>query len=518
MAVWPQVTREQGHRNHVGGVINPLDDDTGPQRPLKYDHILRSVTTLLIVAAMLGGLLLTTSGHSVARAELSSPGGLTDAVYEKTGVFDIFTPSILTGLLCLILLSAFFSASEVAFFSIHRLRLRGMEENGGVTGRMVAELMNHPGRLLTTILVGNMFVNVTISALLPGRLEQVLEHSLGLSAVPAYLATVLLSTAILVYFGEVTPKIFAVSLSERFARVAVIPLKAVDWVLAPICWLLLRLTDFIFRITRFNDIKAAPFITDDEFKSLLSHSEVDGVIEEEEGQMIQGILDLSDAMLREILVPRPDVIALNESDTVGEALALYREHEFSRMPVYAENLDHITGMLYAKDMLSCVIEDKLDMAVKNLAHPPHFVPVTMTVHTFVKDSQRTKMHMAIVVDEYGGTEGIVTLEDAIEEVVGDIQDAPDEDEPLYKRLEERKLRVDGTLPLDELSDLIGILVEDEEHETVAGFLMAQTSKILEKGDRVHHNGVDFVVEKMDGKRVASLVVEVLKVPVQGDAR
>lgn len=419
---------------------DPLEDESDPARGLRVLCLVFFGACALFFARVIWG-----GGAAAAEVEAQDSAGGVAEVYSAVPLSDFFPVYVLAGVVCLIAFSAFFSASEVAFFSLHRLRLRGLGETGGRTGRLVSSMMERPGHLLTTILVGNMIVNVLISVVLPGRVQSVLELSLGMPVPVAYLATVLLCTGFLVYFGEVTPKVVAVRVGELFARSASVPLKFFDWFLGPLCWLLIQFTNFIFRVTRLNDIKAAPFITDDEFKSLLVHGEEHGVIEEDEGQMIQGILEFSDASLREILVPRPDVVALSEEAPVREALALFREREFSRMPLYKEDLDHITGILFAKDLLPTVLKGEQDMPVREVARAAHFVPETMTVAAFVRDAQRFRTHLAIVVDEFGGTEGIVTLEEAIEEVVGDIQEEDKEEKARYDVLGNGSYRVEGNL-------------------------------------------------------------------------
>jgi CBS domain containing-hemolysin-like protein len=385
-------------------------------------------------------------------------------------------PSLLLTVLTLICISAFFSASETAFFSIHKLRLRAMREGGTFTSRMVSSMMDHPGTLLTTILIGNIFVNVLVGVVLGTNVADLFEKSLGLRPALSYSLAVVCITSVLVIFGEIIPKVFAVRIREPYARAAAIPLQLIGKLMSPIRDGLLRMTDFIFRVTHFNDVRAAPFITDEELKSVLSEGEAKGVIEEEERQMIQGILEFSDVLLREILVPRPDVEALQEDTTVEEALRILRECEYSRMPVYRDDLDHITGILFAKDLLPSFAKGDLQRKIKTLARPPYFVPETMTVPGFVKDAQRHRCHLAIVVDEYGGTEGIVTLEDAIEQVVGEIMDEGEQEERDYEKISDTCFRVDGSLGLDELSELIGVTIEDEEHETLAGFLMERPTR------------------------------------------
>lgn len=426
-----------------------------------------------------------------------------------TAVGDNMSINVALGILLLLALSAFFSGCEVAFFSIHQVRLRGMREEGDLFARMVANLMQHPIRLLNTILIGNMIVNILISVILPPKLELIIEDGFHAPQSISYILTVCLSTVILVFFGEITPKVFAVRTAEVFARTAVVPLRAVDWTLTPVRWSAVKFTEFLFRVTRFDRIQPAPFITDREFLSVLSDSEAQGVIEQEEGQMIQGIIEFGDAYLREILVPRPDVVSVSYSASVAEARELFRKHEFSRMPVHDEDLDHIRGVLVIKDLLQSIAEGRLDEQIGPLARPANFVPETMTLREFVKDAQRKRMHLSIVVDEYGGTEGIATLEDAIEEVVGDIRGEEVESE-LYKRLGKGLYVVDGGLPLDEFCDLIGIDLEDKDHETVAGFFIDHTNKVPQKGDHLACDDIVFTVEEVDGKRASSLHVRVLR--------
>ncbi len=417
--------------------------------------------------------------------------------------------SMLFAIVALLGLSAFFSGSETAFFSIHKIRLRAMAEDERYTARLVARMLEQPGHLLTTILVGNILINVLIGVLLGSRIEQVFSYSAGLSPVLAYPIAVAVAAIAIVFCGEIFPKVLAVTTSETFARTAALPLLGAERVLAPLREAVMRLTDFIFRITGFHERHAAPFITDDELKSVISETEVAGVIEEEEREMIRGILEFSNVTLREVLVPRLDVAAIPREASVADALAMIRKHEFSRMPVYQDDLDHITGVLMMKDLLPPFAKGKLDTPVAELARPPHFVPEMMKVQQFVKEAQRRRTHLAIVVDEFGGTAGIVTLEDAIEEVVGDILDENERQEDGPEHLGEGVYRVEGGMDLEDLSELTGRTLEDEEHETVAGFLMNHTDKVLETGDQVELSGILFTVESCDNKRVGHVRLQIL---------
>ncbi len=434
---------------------------------------------------------------------------------------ETFPIHVILGFCLLLGLSAFFSSSEIAFFSLTRWKLRSMHDEGSLTGRLVAELMEYPGRFLSTVLVGNTIVNVLIGILLGTRVESAFDDFLrGLRpdaggevhSATAYFAAVTITTTLLVLFGEILPKVFAVRISHSYVRLAVVPMMAAERILNPIAKLVLWITNGIFHLTRFHKITAAPFITDDEFRAVLSQGEAHGVIDEDERQMIQGILEFRDVILREILIPRPDVIALPETATVEDALELLRKEEYSRVPIYRDDLDHITGVLFMKDLLPSFAQGGMQRRVSELARPPYFVPEIMNVKRFVEDIQRQRVHMAVVVDEYGGTAGIVTLHDAIEQVVGDILDPSDDDEAGYEKLNDTDYRLEGSISIDEFTELTGIALEDEEHETVAGFLMDLSEKVLEPGDVIQHPGVVFTVEAMDGKRVETLRAHIVPQP------
>jgi len=419
-------------------------------------------------------------------------------------------PPIRVGLLAAVVLllafSAFFSASEVAYFSLSPLHIRAIGERPGLLDREASRLLLHPGELLTSILMGNSIVNVLLGVTLALPVEQLFE--LILPPAFSYLAAVAACTAILVIVGEIVPKLMVVRNNELYARWASFPLRFCSALLLPLRHAVLWLIGFLFRVTGFSDMRPAPFMTDQEFASLLSEGEATGAIEKDEREMIQGILKVSESMVREILIPRPDIVALNQEASVEEALALFIEHEFARIPVYGENLDQITGILYAKDLLSHVDQGNMDVPIKPLLRPAHYVPETMTISDFMKSVQRLRTHLAIVVDEFGGTEGLVTLHDALREIVGELEVEDETEEPAVVQLEKDLYEVDGSFSLDELEALTGVPVNDEEHATVAGFLMEQSDKVLEVGDHIRHEGVRYTVEAVEGKRVSRLQIRI----------
>jgi putative hemolysin len=423
---------------------------------------------------------------------------------------EYLSPGVIGVSVFLLLCSAFFSGSEVAFYSLHHLRLTVMKKSPHMLDRLAARLMDHPGSLLTSILMGNSIVNVLLGVVLAWRVEKVFSEIIlpPQAAHPflSYAIAVVITTSVLVFFGEITPKLVVVGRAEFFARLSAFPIYLVDRVLMPVRVGLLLFIGFLFRVTRFSDLRPAPFMTDEEFKSLLSESEAHGVLEEEERQMIQGILEFSDVMIREILVPRPDMIALQENVPIRDALEIFREHEYARIPIYREDLDSITGVLYAKDLLPSVVGGGLEAPISQFARKAHFVPETMSVADFVKTARRLHTHLAIVVDEFGGTEGLVTLQDALREVVGNIGEEDEEEAPRYEWLETGVYLVEGNMPLDELESLTGQELLSDEHTTVAGFLMEQTEKTIGKGDEFDYGALHFIVEALDGLRIARVRV------------
>lgn len=414
------------------------------------------------------------------------------------------TVALAFGLLCL---SAFFSACEIAYFSLSPGRIRALREEDDVLNQLASRLLLRPHELLTSVLMGNSIAKTLLSIVLVQPAIQVAGRFLA--APFHYVAAAAACTLFLAFFGDVVPKLAVVRNSEGFARASALPLHLACILLVPLRVAVVALVGLLFRLTGFSRVQPAPFMTDADFATILSEGEATGAIEKDEREMIQGILNVNDVMLWEILVPRPDIIALHEDATVAEALELICTHEYSRMPAHRDNVDNITGILYAKDLLSFVDRGELTAPIKPLLRKANYVPETMTVLEFMKSVQHLRSHLAIVVDEYGGTEGLVTLQDALREVVGELEDDWRDEPPLYTEVRQNVYQVDGSLPLDELEALTGVPVNDDEHTTVAGFLMEQSDKVLEVGDRIEHEGVRYTVEEVDGKRVSRLKIQIL---------
>lgn len=476
-------------------------DDSGQGRPSRAILVLWIGSALVLLA-----LVFAQAGPDARSLEASL--SVSPASGAPVGDWQaVFPPSIIVTLVLLVCLSAFFSSSETAFMAIPKPRLRALREDGGLSGYLIARMLDHPGSFLTTVLVGNTVVNITIGVVLGTRVKDLMESVFLAPPAVAYAVAALAGTGVLVILGDIIPKIIAVRTHEPYARATVFPLLLIDRLLAPLRNGMLWITDQLFRVTRFHELHAAPYITDDELASMLARTGHDDKVEDEGRQIIRRILEFHDVQLREILVPRPDVIALPEDATVAEAIQVYHEHEYSRLPVFKDDLDHITGILFAKDLIPPLTRGDADRKVKTLARPPHFVPETMSVQRFIKDVQRLRSHLAVVVDEYGGTEGIVTLHDAVEQIVGAIRDEFDEEQKPYEQLGDSVYRVAGGFALDDLEELAGVDLGETEHQTVAGFLMDLTEKMPQVGDHIEFAGITFFVEEVQGKRASRVRID-----------
>ncbi|TCK03424.1 hemolysin family protein [Phorcysia thermohydrogeniphila] len=397
----------------------------------------------------------------------------------------------------LVLLSGLFSASETAFFSLNTLRLERLAKEGNKKAAEALKLLQNPANLIATILIGNEMVNVAIAATSTMLFVKLLGEEEGATlAVPATVITLLI-------FGEVTPKTLAIKYSEKYAFFILNFIKAVGAVITPLRFLLVGVATILlkpFGVELFNKPKA---ITDEEFMILVSEGAKEGTIAQEEKELIDRTLDLGEMDVKEIMTPRHKIFALREELTVQEAIEKIKDKKFSRIPVYKDSLDQITGILYTRKILPLKLEPReLKKPIKEFMDEPYFVTEFLTLDRLLEDMQRTKKHMAIVVDEYGNTAGLVTLDDILNEIVGE---SPEES----KELSEDRLRLAGDTPIDEVKELLH-LREDEilsEVDTLAGLLMALTERIPKKGESVGYQGYTFTVEETEGNRITSVIVE-----------
>ncbi len=401
--------------------------------------------------------------------------------------------------------SAFFSGSETAFFSIPRFRLRKFKEEGEPATRRVALLLDRPNRLLVTLLTGNTIVNVPASAILGLALERTLYQA-GLPEPAAFVLAVIAMTGVLLLLGEISPKIFALRDPERTASLVAGAVAFFELILAPVGKLLLGVSGFLLKGLGAHKLRAAPFVTEAELETMVSLSEREGVLHREERRMIEGIMEFTDTTVKEVFVPRTDIKVLKKNATVSTALDLIRTTGFSRIPVFDATIDHVIGVLYAKDLLPFIGYRETDMPICDLLRTAYFVPENKRVAELLNEFQQNRVHCAIAVDEHGGTAGFVTLEDLLEEVVGEIHDERDVEKPLIEEAGPEGIVVDARTPLDELSEVTGRDFHDDEHESVGGFILSLTGHLPKKGEKIGYSGLSFIVEEVSERRILKIKV------------
>ncbi len=402
-------------------------------------------------------------------------------------------PGELALLVLLFALSAFFSASETAITTLWPWKVKELAEAEGGKGPF-SLLERDVTRFLTTILVGNNLVNIAATALV----TDLATKAFGSAGVG--IATGVM-TFLVLFFGEITPKSLAVHHADRLARLVVGPIYWLSVLLYPVGRFFTWASTLILRALGLEP-RNEPLVTEDELRLILAGAERSGAIEEAEEDMIQGVLELGETQVKEIMVPRVEMVAIRADANLRAFLDLVREHRFSRYPVFEENIDHVVGIALVKDLLDYVDDGRLDeVRVGAIAHDPYFVPESMPVWNLLLELRRRKIHMAIVVDEFGGTAGLVTLEDIIEEIVGEIYDETDELEQAIQPLAGGAYLIDAQTPLDDVAEVLDVEFPEGEYETLSGFLYDRFGYIPKEGEVLTFDGWRFLITEADERKV-----------------
>ena len=400
----------------------------------------------------------------------------------------------LVAVLVLLAASAFFTGAQVALLSLGKYRLRQLA-GGGALGRTLARLLERPAALLSTLLVT--ITSLNFAALLIGA--QWARGRLGAAGAGLVMLGLVL-LALLV--AELVPVRYAAANPERVARAAGYPVRAMMVLLFLPTAALVGAANLLTRLLGGSRVTEAVRATETEVLTLLNLDAERG-LEEEERAMIDSLFDFGDKVARELMVPRTDMVAVPAGALVREAAAGVLEHRFTRLPVYEDDLDHILGIAYAKDMLA-PLEAGQELSVSSIMREAYFVPETKAVAELLSDLRSRQQTMAIVLDEYGGTAGLITLEDLLEEVVGEIYDEYDIEHPLSRRLDEHTWLLDGKLGMEDAQDLLGVPLPRGDYDTLAGLLYDRLGSMAAVGDRVEVAGISFSVEQLHGRRIATI--------------
>jgi CBS domain containing-hemolysin-like protein len=401
---------------------------------------------------------------------------------------------------CLVL-SACFSGIESALAALSEARARAIVDSGTRRGRLLKLWLDKPHHVLTTTLIGNHAVN-TVIAVLASLVAARVFDSLAIT-----IAVAVIVVAVLVV-GEITPRSFARKHAEALAP-ALMPLVWATYILSfPLVVVFTRFSHVLVRASGGVVTRSGPFVTEDDIAAMITLGSKEGVLDKHEGRMLKSVLDLGDTLVREVMISRTEISALPMNAPLEEVLAEARDQGHSRMPIYDDTLDEVKGFFHTKDLLHVLGDDPKPFLLKEHLRPVLYVPELMRVSDLLKLFQKRKTHLAVVVDEYGGTAGIVAFEDVLEEIVGPIQDEHDEDDAPIKRLDDGRLVAEGRAGLYELGEALGIsFPADGGYETLGGFLIARTGRMPRSGDRVVFASQVFVVREADEKRVGRVDIE-----------
>jgi putative hemolysin len=406
----------------------------------------------------------------------------------------------------LVLLNAFFVAAEYGLVTARRTKIQELGEQGNRRAREVLQITADPPRFIAAMQLG-----VTLTSLGIGALgEQVLAEAFEtfIATALAIILAYLILTFVHVVIGELVPKGVALGHSEGTALAVAVPVRVFFVVFHPLVLILQRSTEAVLRLLRLEPPGAETDAhSEAELRLLLSQSMQSGEIEHQEQELIYKVFDFADKEVSDVMVPRPEVVAVQIDLPTEEALRVVMESPYTRYPVYRETIDDIVGVLHIRDLYIALLDRGIESTrLEELVRPAHIVPETKDLAALLAEFRLTNQHMAIVIDEYGGFEGIVTLEDLLEEIVGEIEDEFDLPDESVEQVDEDTIAIDGTFPIDDFNEQFAVALPQEDYHTVAGFVFGQLGHAPQQGDEVSHDGMLFRVLEVAGSRINRLAV------------
>lgn len=403
--------------------------------------------------------------------------------------------------LACVLLSAFFSSSETAFISLQKIRIKHMESTGGERAGRVAKLMEKPERFLSTVVLGNNFVNTAAAALGTAVAMRLLTDG---ETVAVVVATVIV-TVVLLVAAEIVPKIVAAQHSERMALAYVTPIATVSWLLSPAVTVLEWIGTGFSKLVGGTPVSRT-LVTEEEIRIMISVGKEEGVVEEAEAKMLHKVFEFGDDPVHEAMTPRPDVVWIEKGTKLADFLKIYSKSPHSRFPIYEESSDNVIGVVSIKDILMAQADDKLDQesSLDGLIRPTIFVPESKRIGELFTEMQETGNQMAIIVDEYGGIDGIVTMEQLLEKVVGHFGDELARRAKEFQAIDEYTYDVDGSMRIDEVNEELNVEMPAGDYETVAGFVLNRLGHIPKENEQFRFGDLKLVVKEMRGMKIEKL--------------
>jgi len=399
-------------------------------------------------------------------------------------------------LICLIGFSALFSASETALTSLSKIRIRQMVEDEVKGADLVNKLVENPSKMLSAILVGNNVVNIGASALATSiAIEHFGEGGVGI-------ATGIMTILVLI-FAEITPKSLASRNPENVSLRVARSIFFVTSLLNPVAIVFTYITNFIIRLFGGKGDNTKPFITEEELKTMLDVSHEEGVLEIEERKMINNVFEFGDSQVKDVMVPRTDMVAIEATSSYSEILNTFKEEQFSRIPVYRESIDDIIGILHIKNL---AFIDEKDFDINEALREPYFTYEYKKITELFEEMRKARAALTIVLDEYGGTSGLVTMEDLVEEIVGEIEDEYDDYEIGIQVIKEDEYIIDGNIRIDVVNEMIGTNIESEDFDSIGGFVIGELGRFPDKGETLEYQNIKFIIEEIDKNRIKKMKV------------
>lgn len=408
--------------------------------------------------------------------------------------------ALLATIVILILLSMFFSSAETAMTSANRLRMRSLAEEGNRSAERVLKILADPSKMLSMILIGNNIVNLTSSALTTSfAIRMWGNYAVGI-------ATGILTFVVLI-FAEVLPKtvasLYADQIALSYSGVLLVLLK----LFIPIIFLVNGFSGLVLRLLGIRAEERDDSITEDDLRTFIDVGQEDGVLEQDEHQMIHNVVDFGDSLAKDVMVPRIDMECIDVNADLTELREEFLANKYTRLPVYEESKDHIIGIINLKDLFFA--QDSGDVSIRSLMREPIFVYEFKKTSELLSEMRKNSVSIVIVLDEYGVTAGLITLEDLLEEIVGEIRDEYDEDEEeLYRQLEPGRYLIDGTMRLEDVNDLLGLNLESEEYDSIAGYVISLSDDLPEEGETFRSGNVLFTVKEIAHHRIETLEVRI----------
>ncbi|KRQ87189.1 Magnesium and cobalt efflux protein CorC [Caloramator mitchellensis] len=417
-------------------------------------------------------------------------------------------------ILLLVIINGFFAASEIAIISINRNRITMAAQEGDNRALLIQKLLKEPSKFLATIQVGITLAGFLASASAAVSISTYFAAFLKSINFPfADQISLVLTTLFISYMtlvlGELLPKRLSLQNPEKVAYAVVGIILFISRITSPFVKILTLSTNFFAKLFGVEAAYVEEKVTEDEIRMMIDVGEENGVLNETEKEMIDGIFEFDDTLAKEVMTPRTAVFAIDVNSPLEDIIHQIIEEQYSRIPVYDGEIDNIVGILYMKDLFVEMASKKLeDISIRNLLRPAYFVPETKKIDTLFRELQASKNHMAILIDEYGGVSGIITIEDLIEEIVGNIADEYDEDVKDFQKIDNNTYIIDGLVSIDEVNEMLNLKLPAEHNDTIGGFVLNLIGNIPEKGEIVQYENIVFTVEKIDEKRIEQIRIQI----------